>query len=334
MRRLVIGLATLLVAALGVTADEAVLQVLIGSPPNARLEEILYLASGVELNRAGLTSRRMSTSPQGDSDAANRRMIEAEARAGQTSYVLLVQYAPGDTTIAVDFTLYESFGEAPVATAELQSPIDIDLDRRVADEVRDLLAEAGVRGERTSATTVEGIGLASSAGPAPGSAVALTPVSGLEFGVMTSGLLVVGAATEYFRYGVAGTLSGTYAPSFSGVGASFGARSSVIRVFSDEGVEGGALYVITAGPEAFVGSRYRGPTRIGARASAGAAVLMVSREAETIAKTVPYVDAGVAARLPLGALFSIGLEVNYLVVLERGFPLMGFSPSITVSMEP
>ncbi|MFW6293247.1 MAG: hypothetical protein ACOC7V_13110, partial [Spirochaetota bacterium] len=232
---------------------------------------------------------------------------------------------------------YTVSSESPVASRELVSPVDIDLDGRVGRAVRELIEDAGLQRERTATTSVEGIELAPRpASPAPDATVdtGTARVQGFEIGVNTSGLFVVGAASEYFTYGVAGTVTGGYAPALSALGATFGGRASFIRLFPNEGVEGGDLRVVALGPEVLVGTRYRAPARLGARVSGGAAVLVVSRSEETLAKTVPFVDSGVGARLPLGSLVAIGIEINYLVVLETGFPVMGLFPSITVSMEP
>lgn len=329
----------LFVVSIGLGAEEAVLQILIGSPSDARLEEVLYLAAGVELTRAGFDSRRIRTSLAAEFEALDRERIEDQAKEFDTPYVLLVEYAPQDTTIEIDFSLYAVAAESPVASRQLVSPIDIDLDGRVGETVRDLIEEADLQRERTATTAVEGIGLVPRPTPPAADATVGTGtggarVQGLEIGVNTSGLFVLGAASEYFTYGVAGTVTGGYAPELSALGATFGGRASVIRLFPNEGVEGGALRVVTFGPEVLVGTRYRAPARLGARVSGGAAVLVVSRSEETLAKTVPFVDSGVGARLALGSLVAIGIEINYLVVLETGFPVMGLFPSITVSMEP
>ncbi len=327
----------LVVVSISLGADEAVLQVLIGSPPDARLEEVLYLAAGVELTRAGFDTRRIPTSLAAESDALDRERIEEQAKEFDTPYVLLVEYAPQDTTIEIDFSLYTVAADSPVASRRLVSPIDIDLDGRVGGAVRDLIEDADLQRERTATTSVEGIGLARRPAPPATDAtvdIGSARVQGLEIGVNTSGLFVLGAASEFFTYGVAGTVTGGYAPELSAVGATFGGRASVIRLFPNEGVEGGDLRVVTFGPEVIVGTRYRAPARLGARVSGGAAVLVVSRSEETLAKTVPFVDSGVGARLALGSLVAIGIEINYLVVLETGFPVMGLFPSITVSMEP
>lgn len=337
MRVRALGVVLLFVIAFSLGAEEAVLQILIGSPPDARLEEVLYLAAGVELTRSGLDSRRIRTSLVADSGGVDRESIEQQARESDTPYVLLIEYAPRDATIEIDLSLYNTASELPVASRQLVSPIDIDLDGRVGSAVRDLIEDAGLQRERSATTSVEGIGLDQppDSPVIEGGAVVMTgSVSGLEIGVNTAGLFLLGAATEYFSYGVAGSLSGGYAPDSDAVGATFGGRASVIRVFPDEGVEGGNLHIVTAGPEALVGTRYRAPARLGVRASGGVAVLLVSRSEETLAKTVPYVEAGIGARLPLSPLFAIGIEINYLFVMEEGFPVMGLSPSITVSMEP
>lgn len=327
----------LVVVSISLGAEEAVLQILIGSPSDARLEEVLYLAAGVELTRAGFDTRRIPTSLAAESDALDRERIEEQAKELETPYVLLVEYAPQDTTIEIDFSLYTVSADSPVASRRLVSPIDIDLDGRVGGAVRDLIEEAGLQRERTATTSVEGIGLAPRPTPPATDATVGTGsarVQGLEIGVNTSGLFVVGAASEFFRYGVSGGFSGGYAPRLQRLGVSLGTRGSFIHLFSEEGVQGGSLFLVTAGPEVSVGTMFRAPARIGGRLAGGIAVVMINRESETLAKTDLYIEAGVGARVPLSRLLSLGMEVNYVVVFEKDFPIMGLSPSITVSMEP
>ncbi|MFW6292660.1 MAG: hypothetical protein ACOC7V_10065, partial [Spirochaetota bacterium] len=93
MRAKTLCVVLLVVVSFSVGAEEAVLQVLIGSPSDARLEEVLYLAAGVELTRAGFDSRRIRTSLAAGAGALSRERIEREAREFDTRYVLIVEYA-------------------------------------------------------------------------------------------------------------------------------------------------------------------------------------------------------------------------------------------------
>ncbi|MFW6288833.1 MAG: hypothetical protein ACOC2Q_03535 [Spirochaetota bacterium] len=336
-----IGVALLMQVVLAIHADDSVLQVLVGSPSDSRLEEVLYLATGVELTRAGLTSRRMRENALDSDGEINRRLIRAQTRQNDSRYTLVVDYALGDARIEVEFSLYDGLAQAPLGVRSLSSPIDIDLDSRVSEVVQELIADADLDREPTAGTSLEGVSLQETVASAgvvtperPRPVVGLEPAAGVDLSVLTSGLFVVGPASEFFSYGVAGTLAGGFTTPLNRIGVGFGARSSVIFALANAGVEGGSLYVVTVAPEARIGTPYRGPARLFTRVSGGAAIVIVSSEDSALAKTDLFAESGVGAHLPLGARFSIGLELNFMIVFEPGLPLMGISPSLTVSMEP
>jgi len=284
----------------------------------------------------------MRTPVRDFSGEIDRVLIESEAQKSGSRYALVVQYVPGETWIDVEFSLYDGSENTPLAVRSLSSPIDIDLDSRVSEVVRDLIAVTDLDRERTAGTSLEGFSLqeappSSSRTPAagfPGQPVGTQSVAGVDLAVLTSGLLLLGEASELFTYGVAGTLAGGYRAPLDRVGLTFGARGSFIHALANEGVEGGSLYVVTVGPDARIGTPYRTPARLSARVSGGAAIVIVSRAEETLAKTELFAESGVGARLPLGPRFAIGLELNFIIVFEPDLPLMGVSPSLTVSMEP
>ena len=336
MRTSVLSAALLLTLALGVRADDTVLQVLVSPEPVAGLEEVFYLTAGVELTRAGLTSRRARTSVTDRSGVIDQRRIEASAREADATFVMLLEYERRDSRVTYVLSFHTLPFESAIATRRAESPIDIDLDERFAVVVRELIAEADIGRLRTAETSLEGVDLAlRSDGPevALVAGPELTLVAGPELTVLTSGLFVVGSGSDWFRFGVAASLSGGYVPASRRFGVLLGVRGSVFRLFADEGVEGGELFIVTGGPDVQFGTVYRAPARLALRVSGGAAALVVVRPADTPAKAVPFAEAGVAARVPLGSVFALGAEVSYLVVFEPGLPLMWLSPSITLSME-
>lgn len=329
MRRTIWAALILCVYAPASAADDSVLQIIVSPDPVSGLDDVFYLAAGVELTRAGLTSRRVRTSVVGRSGATDMRLVGAAARSADAAFVLLLEYVRDDSGLSYRLALYATPSETPIATRCATSPIDIDLDARFAAAVRELIAEAGVGGRRTEQTAIEGVDLALGASGTP----VLERVAGPELSVVTSGLFVAGGGTDWFRYGAAASLSGGYVPVGTRFGVLLGVRSAVIRLFREEGVEGGDLSVVTGGADVLVGTVYRAPARIGVRASAGAAALVVVRRTDTLAKVVPYAEAGLAARVPLGKMLAVGAEFNWLVVFEPGVPLMWLSPSVTVTME-
>ena len=315
-----------------VGAQDAVLQVILSREPDQRLSEIVYLSVGVEVTGAGFDSRRLGASPidpRGfDRDAALRNAL----RDG-VPLMLTVDFTVEGSTVILQFALLDTRSAKLLSAAELRSPLDFDLDARIARAARELIASAGL-GQRASATArIEGVG----PGPVEPTveSVVIEPrrAVGPEFGVLTGGFLVLGSASDFFRFGLSGSLSGGYLPAaWRGVGV--GARASALRMFGVEGLVGGDLYVFAGGPDIQLGTAYRAPARLSLRVSGGPAVLMVVRDDRTMAKTVPYVDGAVVARLPFGSWLALGLELAALVAFEPGAPIFTVSPSLVVSVEP
>ncbi len=330
----------LVLAAAAAHAEESILQVFVSVEPDPRLEEVFYLAAGVELTRAGLTSRRTEVSVTDSSGAIDPGLVAREARRTDANFVLLMVYETRPSEVHIELLLDHSVFDGPLAKRSMTSPLDLDLDSRVAAAVRALITEAGVERRRTERTAIEGFDLSPRAPPIDPPAMeprvtdpGLPEVSGPELAVTTAGILVVGDGTTFFRYGVAASLSGGYVPAGRAAGVFVGARGSVIRFLANAKVGGGTLSVVTAGPDVHVGSVYRSPARLAMRISGGYAAVIVAREEETLAKSVPFAEVGVFARLPIGRVVAVGMEINYLTVFEPGLPLMGLSPSVILSME-
>lgn len=330
----------LVLAGAAAHAEDSILQIFVAIEADPRLEEVLYLAAGVELTRAGLTSRRTQASVTDPSGAIDPGLVTSEARRTDADFVLLMVYDTRPSEVHIEVSLDRPVFDGPLASKNITSPLDLDLDSRVAAAVRELINEAGIERLRTDRTAIEGFDFSPRAPPVgpPATEPAVTApglpeVSGPELAVTTAGILIVGDGTRLFRYGVAASLSGGYVPAGRGVGVFMGARGSVIRFLANADVGGGTLYVVTAGPDVHVGSVYRSPARLAMRISGGVAAVIVAREEDTLAKSVPFAELGVFARLPVGRIVAVGMEINYLTVFEPGLPLMGLTPSITVSME-
>ena len=329
----------LVLAGAAARTEDSILQIFVAVEADARLEEVLYLAAGVELTRAGLTSRRTEVSVTDSSGAIDRGLVAREARRTDADFVLLMVYETRPSEVRIELLLDHSVFDGPLATKSMTSPLDLDLDSRVAAAVRALISEAGVERLRTERTAIEGFDLSRRAPPVdpPAAEPVVVPglpeISGPELAVTTAGMLVVGAGTSLFRYGVAASLSGGYVPAGRAAGVFMGARSTAIRFLANANVGGGTLYVVTGGPDLHVGSVYRSPARLALRLSGGIAAVIVAREEETLAKSVPFAEVGVFARLPIGRVVAVGMEINYLTVFEPGFPLMCITPALTVSVE-
>ena len=329
-------------------AQERVVQLFASPAPDRQLESVFYLAIGVELTRLGLSTGRV-TEPGATVPASSepgelfRRAVER-----QWEYILLVRYEMenGNSGSArVVLTLFrEDFGTS-LATVRLEAPLDIELDLRVAVALRRLVLQAGINRVPTGEEFIEGVTPVfdrppETVEPAPEIREVLrdaepvaAAVAGFEYSVLMSGIVLLGDATEFFRYGMGGVVNVGYARQRDTFSATIGARLALMRVFTDSGISGGDLYITTLGPDIHVGTSVRAPSRVGARLCGGAALITVNARDETLRKIVPYLDVGFNARIPLGARLSFGGELSLLSVFEKEFPLVGISPAVMLTLE-
>ena len=326
-------------------AQERVVQLFASPAPDRHLESVLYLAIGVEFTRLGLSTGRVM-----ESGELFRRAVER-----QWEYILLVEYEMknGDSGFTrIVLTLFREDPGNSLAVVRLEAPIDIELDLRVAAALRHLVLQAGINRVPTGNEFIEGVTPVrgrppETAVPAPeirepapeirevvcDAEPAAAAVAGFEYSVLMSGIVPLGAATELFRYGVGGIAHVGFAWQRDTVSTSIGARLALMRVFTDSGISGGDLYITTLGPDIHVGTSVRGPSRVGVRLSCGAAIITVDARDQTLRKTVPYLDAGFNARIPLGARLSFGGELSLLSVFEKEFPFVGISPAAILTLE-
>jgi len=101
----------------------------------------------------------------------------------------------------------------------------------------------------------------------------------------------------------------------------------------NEGVLGGTLYLGTAGLNVQVGAGAAQAQRLSACLSGGAAFLTVATGTEVLAKTVPYLDAGIQAGVALGRDFFLGGDVRFLIAFDEDILVMGAVPSISLCKE-
>lgn len=333
-------------------AQDTVLHVFESSQRDKQFENVLYLAAGVELTQAGLSStRRSEASRVGADDLEPAALFEIE-KGDEADYLLIAHYAKGRDRARIEFSLYGKQSDEPLARTEAEVSLDIDLDSQVASAANRLVEEAAIAGQPKGEAIVEGVMPIGAEPqpehqleppteepppeqtPPPSSASTSSATRGFGSTVMAGGLMVVGNATEYYRYGASSALSAGFLQGRERAYIGAGARVSVIRFFKDDHVSRGELVVTTGGAQIKVGTASPAVRRFIGRVSTGAAAVTVIDSDESRTKTVPYADAGIGAGIPLGERGLLGGEVSFLVVFEQGFPVMGVVPSVTFTLEP
>ena len=312
-RLLLLALAGLCLLAPQVRAQDLVRHVFVSAQPDPELEEVLYFSMGVELADLGFSSTR--------TDAG-------------ASYVLTTEYAAKGTEVDVHFSLARSkAGGPPAATAEAILHLDLSLDAGIAAALRDLMAEARVEPAQDGRAPNAIGGLFSSDLITVEDTLRTKKKMRLETLAYCGGMSFIGDLSSYASYGATASLDAGLLflkPSWS---LSGGLRVTATRAFMNEGVLGGTLYLGTAGLNVQVGAGAAQAQRLSACLSGGAAFLTVANGAEILAKTVPYVDAGIQAGIALGRDFFLGGDVRFLVAFDEDILVMGAVPSISLCKE-
>jgi hypothetical protein len=344
-------------------AEELVLHKFIAKEPTPRIEDLLYLAAGIELMRAGLSSTRTG---------------------GGEDYQLLTDYSTSGGNLSVSYVLVSP--DAPgsaLASAQVTLPLGQDLDEKIGSTIAGLLQQARIQAVPSEKAEIKGLLPEASAGEGGAGASPASPVSpvspaapavpavsssppfpeaapakapprmrtpeimpvnaqlqkngpGVRFvsSVSAAGVLFLGQMTQYFHYGVAGLADVGLAWPGESLTIGLGVEMSLIRALNDYQVVGGPLYFSMAGLKLQLGTGTRSSSRIDGEISGGAAFVTVAGGQQTLVQTAPYGSLGASAVFPLGGSLSLGGNVRFLTIFDNGLFVMGVVPSVTLRMGP
>jgi len=126
-----------LLAAAGLRADPMVLHEFHSVEPDSRLENLLYLSAAAELAEAGVSSTRDK---------------------GDPAYRLRTGYEVQERDVAVHYRLTPGEERQEIlAELHVEGEIDVDLDRRVARAIRELLERAEIDPDPSREAVIEGL---------------------------------------------------------------------------------------------------------------------------------------------------------------------------------
>jgi hypothetical protein len=283
-----------------------------GSPVPA-LEEILYLAMGVELSNAGYSSTRVESG----ADFTLETAYEVRGEEAEVRLALFASKEPGRA----------------IAEDESRMPIDYELDAAAAAAVRRLLERAQLGQPSEGAPRSEIDGLFPSSLITVEDTLRTTRTLRPDAQVSAGGTLFLDEFADYVGYGATGTLQGGALLLRRTWSFSVGPRITVTRGFNKSGVDGGPFYLSTAGLNAQYGVGTGQANRLSVGVSGGAAVLSLLAEGGALHKTVPYADAGIQASIPLGKDFFLGGDVRFLLVFDPDVLIMGAAPTVSLCKE-
>ncbi|WP_319558932.1 hypothetical protein [Marispirochaeta sp.] len=321
-------------------AEETVLHLFQSELPDSQVEELLYLAAGVELTRAGLSSSRSSENAE---------------------YTLHTRYHLEGNSVSVSYRLVHNLSdtgaEEKLAETGINLRINHYLDSIIASTIGYLVRISGISSGPSSEARIEGIlPEHAESGERPGEAAVkddtattsrnqpAKEVSNPEFQDHSSSLrmhtaagagalMLFGDITEYFHYGAAGTVFAGMEQPWREWSILLGARVNLIRVFNDKLTSGAPLYVTTGGVSLQFGRSFDPPYQLIAGLSGGAALITVAESGDSLTKTVPYGEGIVSLRVPLGRRLYAGPELSLLFIFDDDILIRGFLPSLSAGME-
>ncbi len=148
-------------------------------------------------------------------------------------------------------------------------------------------------------------------------------------------LILVGNASNYFRYGASGSLFAGARFPYSRINLEAGLTVGGAALFPAAGVSAGMVYSAMGGPQLRLSTPSSLPVGIGLLASGGAAVIIARPTgAGLAAKTDIYVSGAITARLRVFRSMVIGTELGIFVAFEERYPLIAFAPTLTLGFSP
>lgn len=295
------------------SADRLIAQRFVSSQPDAELESVLYLTAGVALADLGFSSTRA---------------------AAQAGYVLSVEYSVSEGKAEVSLSLATAKDEATrIATLKAKLPLDLSLDAEYTGALRQLLAVAALDSPAAGEADTSIGGLFSSELITRADTMRTKKTRRLEALAYGGGMYFVGDFADYGRFGAGASLDLGFLliqPSWS---LSLGPRTTVTRVFLNDGVAGGGLYLTTLGLNLQFGVGAAQAQRLSACLSGGGALITVAGDSGPMTKTVPYADAGIQAGFPLGKDFFLGGDLRFAAIFEGSVLIMAVAPTISLCKE-
>lgn len=309
---LIAGLAAPPAGADGAEAGRVVAVRFESAEPDPELESVLYLSLGIALADRGYPSAR---------------------EGGQKDLLLVVAYAMDGEVVIARLTLVADMGkgtELASAEARLRLTLELDVDLEAALDA--LLAGASLEPREEAVAEIGGLFSSSLVRLEDTLRTKETlRVAALAYGGAVS---FIGSFAEYARLGALAALDASVLvlePSWS---LSAGPRFTATRAFMNNGVTGGTVYLGTAGLNLEAGVGAKQAQRLAVCLSGGAAIIGLAREGErTLAKTEPYLDAGLQAGIALGLDAFLGVDLRFVIIFDADMLIMGAAPALSFCKE-
>ncbi|HUV09135.1 MAG TPA: hypothetical protein VMX75_15480 [Spirochaetia bacterium] len=154
-----------------------------------------------------------------------------------------------------------------------------------------------------------------------------------EFTLGFAPFLTIGEASDYFKLGISPYFYAGYRFLTPAGLVALGIHAGFNRFDAQGNAASSSNFLIPLGGDIRFIMGYDSLVGIFFRAAGGAALFTVNVEgAGSYSKFIPYAWAGIGINLNLSPAFGVAVEASYAVFFEGAFPIMGFTPSVNLSL--
>lgn len=328
-------------------AEVKVFVVAEGSPQDQGMSRVLSRAALLAVQSegfAGVVPSGTATSP------TQTPALLSEAKGKGAAFLLLLRYRTAANILTLETSLVETASGSTLSARTATHPLNLNLDSGVTADARIVFADpraaAAMKRARELASAAQrpsGSGAsakpsgeqAGATAPKPGEAQGHRepekPALGLALSGQGAPLILIGNGSSFFRYGALGTVFGGARYPLSGITLHGGLQVGVAGLFPVPGLPAAKVYTVLSGLEIGAATPTGSLVGVGLNATGGAAVIALQMPgAPLLAKTVPFVEGGVAAYVHVTKRLAIGIDVAFLAVFEGSYPIMGLAPALVV----
>ncbi len=369
--RLPVFFCTLVLVAGAGFAQTRILVAVNGNSSDPRLAAIVSRTAALEAERSGLTA----VTREGAQGSSAPGDLTAAARNAGAPVLLRATYQEQSAGLELKMALIRVDGGSTIGETAVSLEINLDLDARlsavfhtfftsssVADYLKTVAQAEPQTAARSAPEPVAPPAATRPASPAPKAESPPTPtttptparpqttptappapqtvpetraVSGFTFSIGGAPLLLVGTASDIFRYGIRIDASAEYRFPLLHAVASTGLEIGATRIFPVSDAVQGTVYVMSAGPVFRIGTSGDSPASVFLKLTGGPAVLTAQVSGgQLLAKTLISAEGALSARLRLGPRLLLSADIGYLTVFEPSSPVMGLVPGISLVFEP
>ncbi|HUV08865.1 MAG TPA: hypothetical protein VMX75_14125, partial [Spirochaetia bacterium] len=307
----------------------------------------------LEMRRAGLeiiSVNKLGGDPLAgsiiQSQTIDLSQLFALAETQQADFVLVATYSEEASSVSLTCEVYDTRKKVLTASASRTSRLGLNLDEIIAECVRELVDKVGgtwvnlhpARDLKKEPVPSEGKILAEREAPPDigerKRAEEEEAFKRFQFTLGFAPFLVVGRASEFFKTGLSPSFYAGYWLKLPFGRLGFGLYVSII-LFQPEDIEvTSSSFFIPLGGDVRYATGGASPLSLYLRASGGPAILLLNlNELGPQSKVVYYLLGGIGLEFALTRWFGLTLDSSYTLFFEGEEPIMGYIPSLYLSLK-